>query len=434
MFRSRLEQILDHSHPLYKLGDEIDWTYFEQEFGVLYVENMGRPGIAIRVMVGLHYLKHAYNESDESVVARFLENPYWQYFCGFEYFQHTLPVDPTGLVKWRKRIGPKGIEKLLRSTIETARKKNQITEHHLARVNIDTTVQEKAVAFPTDARLYHTARKTLVREAKRRGIKLRQSYERLSKKALFKQGRHRHSRRMKQAEREKRKLRVYLGRVIRNVYRECKHIDGILKGVLVQAERIFRQQRGDTDKVYSVHAPEVECIAKGKAHKKYEFGCKVAMASTSKDNWIVGIDAIHGNPYDGHTLKQSLGQIKRIAGTEPKHAYCDAGYRGDAIKTITETTIHLTNRKKKSMTVWEWMWCKRRAAIEPIFGHLKSGNRLDRNHLKGKDGDRINAILAGCGFNLRKLIRAILIFVFGGDDKVMGEIDTGNEICLSPMC
>src|SRR4030043_232974 len=158
LFRAQLEQILNRNHPLYRLANEVDWSVFEQEFGALYVENVGRPGLPIRLVVGLHYLKYCYNESDESVVERFLENPYWQYFCGYEYFKHEIPLDPSSLVRWRKRVGARGMERVLKETIETAKRKGVVKAGHLERVNVDTTVQEKAVAFPTDARLYHKMR------------------------------------------------------------------------------------------------------------------------------------------------------------------------------------------------------------------------------------------------------------------------------------
>ena len=412
LYRSRLDQILNRTHPLYRLADSIDWSFFESEFGPLYSDGMGRPAAPIRLLVGLHYLKHAYNESDESVVERFLENPYWQYFCGCEYFQHRMPIDPTTLVRWRKRIGPAGMEKLLQGTINTAKSKEYVTEKHVERVNVDTTVQEKAIAFPTDARLYHKARKVLVRLAKRTGIDLRQSYERLGKMALVMNGRYGHARQMKKARREQKKLRIFLGRVIRDI--ERKHTpapDSRFATILILAKRIYSQKRGDSNKVYSLHAPEVECIAKGKTHKKYEFGCKVSVVSTSRDNWIIGMQAVHGNPYDGHTLKSSLEQATRIAGLTPEHAYCDRGYKGSQ-KEVTGSVVHLANNSRKDMKPSEWRWYKRRNAIEPIIGHTKSDNRLDRNFLKGKEGDKINAILAGCGFNIRKLLRAILFWLF----------------------
>jgi len=398
-----LDQILNRRHPLFRLADSIDWTIFEKEFGPLYVEKMGRPGLPIRLLVGLHYLKHAYNVSDETAVDQFVENGYWQYFCGFEYFQHQFPLNPTSLVKWRKRIGPKGMEKLLQVTIETAKGKEYVTEEHLERVNIDTTVQEKAIAFPTDARLYHKARRILVRQAKRAGIDLRQSYERLGKRAFIMQGRYNHARQAKRARREQKKLWLYL--------RKCREPEGALATMLERAKRIFHQKRNDTNKLYSMQAPEVECIAKGKAHKKYEFGCKVSLVSTSKDNCIVGVQALHGNPYDGHTLKDALLQTEQLTGWRPEHANCDKGYRGEPA-IIEKTRVHPANKRKESMKPREWSWFKRRSAIEPIIGHVKSDHRMDRNYLKGETGDMINAILAGCGFNLRKLLRAILLFFF----------------------
>jgi len=410
LFRSQLDQILNRKHPLFQLADQIDWSFFDQEFGPLFVENVGRPGLPTRLVVGLHYLKHAFNESDESVVDHFLENPYWQYFCGFEFFQHELPLDPSSLVRWRKRLGPERLEKMLVQTLETAKRGKLLTERHVERVNVDTTVQEKAVAFPTDARLYHKARRALVRAAKERNIELRQNYERLGKVAFIKQGRYAHARQLKRARQQTRKLRIFLGRVIRDINRKYHNPDESLSRLLTVSERIFIQTRNDTHKVYSIHAPEVECIAKGKAHKKYEFGCKAAMVTSSIKNWVLAIDALHGNPFDGHTLKKSLEQVKRITGWQPLHAYCDRGYKG-AGKDMTETAVHLAGKKKKSMKPSLWRWYARRAAIEPVFGHLKSDHRLERNHLKGKDGDRMNAILAGCGFNLRKLLGAFFLLI-----------------------
>jgi transposase, IS5 family len=411
LFRSSLEEILNRKHPLYVMANKIDWERFDKSFGALFVQRQGRPGLRTRLVVGLHYLKHAYNESDESVVARLLENQYWQYFCGFKQFQHEVPIDPSSLTRWRKRLGPDKIEELLSATINAAKEEKLLTERHVERVNADTTVQEKAIAFPTDARLYHKARRVLVKAAKKMNIDLRQSYERLSKKVFLKQGRYASAGQHKRAKKETKKLKTMLGCVIRDILRKYSTPEGHITKVLQIAQDIFNQKRNDTNKVYSVHAPEVECIAKGKVHKKYEFGCKVSMISSSKDNWILAIDALHGNPFDGHTLKDALHHVKQITGWQPLHAYCDRGYRG-AAKEITDTEVHLSGKKKKSMKASLWKWYARRSAIEPIFGHLKSDNRLERNHLQGKDGDRMNAILSGCGFNLRKLLRAFFLSFF----------------------
>jgi len=308
-------------------------------------------------------------------------------------------------------LGPEKLEELLTVTIHAAKEEKLLTEKHVERVNVDTTVQEKAIAFPTDARLYHKARRVLVKVARKMNIDLRQSYERNGKKAFLKQGRYASAGQYNRARKETKKLKTMLGRVIRDIERKCSEPIGRMAKVLHLAKAIFFQKRDDKNKVYSVHAPEVECIAKGKVHKKYEFGCKVSMVSSSRGNWILAMDALHGNPFDGHTLKNALEQAKKHTGWQPLHAYCDKGYRGVA-KDIPDTEIHLSGKKKKSMKASLWRWFARRSAIEPIFGHLKSDHRLERNHLQGKDGDRMNAILSGCGFNLRKLLRAFFLSFF----------------------
>ena len=430
LFRSRLDQILDRKHPLFVLANQIDWSVFDSKFGRLFADK-GRPALPTRLVVGLHYLKHAFNESDESVVARLLENGYWMYFCGFEFFIHRLPLDPSSLVRWRKRIGPKAMEQLLAETLETAKREEHLSEAHLERVNVDTTVQEKAIAYPTDARLYHKARVLLVKAAKDRGIALRQSYLRLGKRALIMSGRYAHARQMNRARREQKKLKIYLGRVCRDVLRKCPQPDAQLAELLHNAQRILTQQRHDKNKLYSLHAPEVECIAKGKAHKKYEFGCKVSVATTSKDNWIIGVEALHNNPFDGHTLKGALQQVKRLVGWEPRNAYCDKGYKGNP-KQLGATAIHLATRCRSSMKPGEWRWFKRRSAIEPVIGHMKEDHRMERNYLKGIDGDKMNAILAACGFNLRKLLRALLWLVFKELERLKGLPTPLLSFCWSP--
>jgi len=347
LFRSSLKQILDHKHPLFRLANQVNWSVFENQFGPLYADR-GRSALPTRLMVGLHYLKHVFNESDESVVARLLENPYWQYFCGFEFFIHRLPLDPSSLVRWRKRIDPKEMERLLSETLEVAKRGEHLSAQHMERVNVDTTVQEKAIAFPTDARLYHKARVLLVKAAKDRGIALHQSYLRLGKRALIMSSRYAHARQMRRARREQKNLKNYLGRVYRDIVRKCPQPDAQLTELLHSAKRLLQQKRHDKNKLYSLHTPEVECIAKGKAHKKYEFGCKVSVVTTSRDNWIVGVEALHNNPFDGHTLKGALQQTTRLVGWKPQNAYCDKGYKGNP-KKIGETAVHLANRRKSSV-------------------------------------------------------------------------------------
>jgi IS5 family transposase len=403
LFQSRLDQQLNPKHPLFRLAQQIDWSYFEREFGALYAEQIGAPAIPTRLMVGLHYLKHAYNESDESAVAKWIENPYWQYFCGYEFFQHELPCHPTSLVKWRQRLKADGVEKLLKEILATAVRTDALDEKDLQCVVVDTTVQEKAIAFPTDARLYQKAREAVVREAKKAGVRLRQSYVRVGKQRLFKQQCYARARQFKRAAREQKKLRTMLGRVLRDVERKLPKPSPKFKQLLANAKRIHTQKKDDKQKLYSLHAPEVECIAKGKVHKKYEFGCKTSLATTANNNWIVATDAHHGNPYDGATLKSTIDQIERLTGVRPKKAIVDRGYRGKDHHP-EDVQVHIPGQHKARGALKKLF--KRRNAIEPVIGHDKHDHGLERNHLKGKIGDRINALLSGCGFNLRKLLRA----------------------------
>ena len=403
LFQARLDQQLNQKHPLFQLAQKIDWGFFEREFGPFYSEEMGRPGAPTRLLVGLHYLKHAYHESDESVVEKWVENAYWQYFCGYEYFQHEFPCHPTSLVKWRRRVKAEGVEKMLQEILSTAQRTNALAPKDLKRVNVDTTAQEKAIAFPTDARLYEKARLAVVREARKASVELRQSYKRVGKKALYNQSRYARAQQISRAKKETKKLRNYLGRVLRDVERKLPEPSPKFKELLKNANRIHRQEKDSSPKLYSVHAPEVECIAKGKAHKKYEFGCKVAIVTTSKSNWVVGAAAHHGNPYDGATLKSSIDQAERLSGGRPKEAFVDRGYRGKDHHP-EDVKVHITGQHKAKGALKKHF--KRRNAIEPVIGHEKQGHGLGRNHLKGQEGDRINALLAGCGFNLRKLLRA----------------------------
>jgi transposase, IS5 family len=390
------------AHPLYRLAGVVNWTQFERQFGKFYADDMGRPALATRLLVGRHYLKYLDKVRDEVVVTSWGENPYWQYFCGEAYFVHELPCDPTSLVKWRQRVGVAGSEKLRKESLAAAQREAVLTEAELKRVNVDTTVQEKAIAFPTDARLYHKARQALVRVAKSCNFKLRQSYVRLGKRALVNQGRYGAARHLKRARREPRKLRTYVGRVLRNVERGKRKRSEKQEQLVNVTRRIFTQQRTDHGKVYSVHAPEVECIAKGKVAKPYEFGCKVPIVTTSRQSWIVGVDAVHDNPYDGTTLKPALTQVKRLTGVRPEQAFVDKGFRGQRYHP-KGVAVDITGRRNLTPQLSKLL--KRRSAIEPVIGHTKHDHGMTRNFLLGKVGDRINALLSGAAWNLKKLWR-----------------------------
>ena len=405
LFQANFNQILNLDHELCQLAKAINWDRFDTEFAGCYSEDMGRPGNAIRLMVGLHYLKHAFNESDESVVARWVENPYWQYFCGFEYLQHECPIHPTSMVKWRQRVGVERLELLLKETIKVALGHQQITSHQLRRITVDTTVQEKAIAFPTDARLYTKMLLRLVNLAKHRDLRLRQTYVRTAPGILRQQGRYGHARQFKRARRCTRQLKTLLGRVVRDIHRKAPVIDPELAKFLGRADQLLSQKRDSKNKLYSIDAPEVECISKGKAHKRYEFGCKVSVATTNMGDWVVGVNALHGNPYDGYTLAGAVSQTERVTGKQVKAIFVDQGYKGH--NYIGEAEVHITGRRSQAKaTATLRKRKKRRAAIEPKIGHLKSDHRMGRNFLKNESGDRINALLAGIGANIRKLLAA----------------------------
>ena len=408
IFKVRLTEIINKTHPLVKLAETINWKNLEEQLAKNYSERMGAPGKEIRLMVGLQYLKYMYNESDEMIVQKFVENPYYQYFWGNEYFEHSLPIDPSSMTRFRGRMGKETIEELFKEILNSANRSEQLKAKDFEQLNVDTTVQEKAISFPTDAKLYYKMLKELVAEAKEREIPLRQSYKFVAKKALTKQAGYAHARQMNRSRKMTKKLKTYLGRVYRDIVRNTERKDRALLSSLALAEKLLIQSKESKQKLYSIHAPEVECISKGKAHKRYEFGCKVSMVTTSKNNWIVAIQAHHGNPYDGHTLNASITQAEKSTNWKAKNITVDLGYRGHDYDGQAE--VHIANRltmKKKPKSLIKWL--KRRSAIEPIFGHLKSDNRLERNLLKGKDGDHINAVLAACGFNLRKLYAVFLL-------------------------
>src|SRR5680860_1130075 len=403
LFKSELRYLVDERHSLVKLAAEVDWGQFEKTFGLTFDEKLGRPGIPTRLMVALHYLKYSFDLSDELVVQGWVENPYWQFFSGEKFFQHELPIDPSSMTRWRKRVGEAGAEELLRETIQAGLRLKLIKPTQLQRVNVDTTVQEKNVRFPTDARLLDRARERWAKRAQAEGIELRQSDARVGKRELKQQSRYAHAKQFKRAGKSTKKLKTILGRVIRDVERKAVNPSRELSELLVVSKRIFEQQRKSRNKVYSVHEPGVECISKGKAHKRYEFGCKVSLAATSKGGWLLAAKAHHQNPYDGHTLAGTMAQLAKLSGREPEHAFVDMGYRGHGYDG--ECIVHVDKRRRGRIAKSTWKWMKRRSAIEPTIGHLKSSRRLDKNRLKGALGDQMNVIMSAAGMNLHKILK-----------------------------
>jgi len=405
LFQAHFDQLLNPAHELVQLARRIDWARFEGSFASCYAQDMGAPAKATRLMVGLQYLKYAFNESDESVVARWVENPYWQYFCGFTHLQHECPIHPSSMSRWRKRVGVERLEALLHETIALAKRDGHVSKTDLERVNVDTTVQEKNITPPTDSKLLYKAIQKLTGAARSRGIRLRQSYVRVGKIAAFKVSRYAHARQYQRMRRSLRKLRTYVGRLIRDLRRKVGDPDEALATLLQRADRVRRQQPRDAHKLYSLHEPEVQCISKGKAHKRYEFGQKVAIATTNGDNWMVGAKLLPDNPYDGHTLAATLTAVERVTGVAVTDAYVDRGYRGHGYAGATN--VHVAGRGGANRSRSERRRRRRRSAIEPKIGHLKSDHRMDRCFLTGLAGDAINAVLAAAGSNLRKLLRRL---------------------------
>lgn len=432
LFRAHFDQILNPDHPLIVLARKIDWQRFDAAFAGCYCEDFGAPAKATRLLVGLHYLKHAFDESDESLLGRWLENPYWQYFCGFTTMQHELPLHPTSLVKWRKRVGTERLQELLQETIALAVREKRVSPRELEQVNVDTTVQEKNITHPTDSKLYYRAIVKLGKAARQRDIPLRQSYVRVAKHAAIKASRYAHAKQFRRMRRELRFLRTRLGRLIRDIRRKIPHLDPALGELLDLCERLHRQKKHDKNKLYSLHEPEVVCISKGKAHKRYEFGQKISVATSNRGNWILSASLCQGNPYDGHTLASTLTLTESNTGVTVTDAYVDKGYRGHDYEG--DATVHLAGSSRRGLSRTKRKRCRRRSAIEPIIGHMKSDHRMGRCFLTGLLGDEINAILAAAGLNLRKLLREfVFALLFRFSRLARAAIDAGRPSNLAPI-
>ena len=413
LFRSRLENIVDDRHELIRLARLIGWARFDEAFGGLYVDKTGRPALPTRLMAGLHLLQHAKGLSDEAVCAQWLENPYFQAFCGEVFFQHKLPLDRSSMSRWRARLGQEKLEVLLAETLAAACKSKAVDPARFERITVDTTAQTKAVAHPTDSALLLRAIEWMNRFARQNNLVLRQSFIRVATRARREVARLIHGRGHKQALREVRRMRTYAGRLYRDI---CRKIDGrddlqaAFQPVCEPILRLLAQGTGDKKKIYALHAPEVECIAKGKARTRYEFGVKASFAVTNARSaggqFIIGAQALPGLPYDGHTLKGQIDQVQRLTGTPVRRAYVDRGYRGH---DLASPEVYISNtRGIASPTIKREL--RRRSAVEPVIGHLKTDGKLERHWLKGAHGDANNVILVAAGHNIRLLLAWLRCF------------------------
>jgi IS5 family transposase len=420
LLRSRLDQILNMDHALVKLARSIDWRFLEQRLGAVYDDDPGRPPLPTRLMAGLAILKSMHNLSDEALCERWLENPYYQLFCGEEFFQHRLPFDRSSLTRWRLRMGEERLMALLQESLAAATRLVAAKPADFRAVIVDTTVQEKVITFPTDAKLMHRARERLVTLAKKHGIGLRQSYARVGKFALIKHQRYAHAKQFKRANRALKRLRTMLGAVIRDITRKLAgqpELTQVFALPLSLARRVRDQrQRERGRKVYSLHAPEVECIGKGKAHKPYEFGVKVSVATTLQRSrggqFVAHVKALPGNPYDGHTLATVTPAIETAIGANLGKIVADAGYRGHNAPKDKTFKVHVAGYRR-GLTKAIKRALRRRAAVEPVIGHLKQDHRMGRNFLAFPEGDANNAMLAAVGYNFSLLLNWLrLLFAF----------------------
>ncbi len=404
IFQPNLHQIVNPAHELVLLAQQINWQYFEEEFTPLYSKT-GKPSKPVRVMVSLLLLKHMYNHGDETLMDAWVQSPYYQYFSGMDTFQWKPPCDPSDLVYFRKRIGESGVEKIFHYSVQI--QGPEVLEKKLI---VDTTVQETNIAFPTDTKLQVKIVKSCVKIADKEGITLRQRYPRKLKQLLQQCRFSHHPKRKKAGRSAKRQIKTIAGRLIRELKRKLNpEQQSQYENLLSLYEAQLLQQRQDSNKIYSFHAPHTYCIAKGKEHKPYEFGTKASLAVGYNSGIIISALCIANNDYDGHTLDQVLEQTQRLHGYKPENIIADRGYRG--IKEIGNTNILIPGPKNKNQSVYEQRklraMFRRRASIEPIIGHVKSDHRMERSFYKGLTGDRMNVLLACAAWNLKKFMKKL---------------------------
>jgi transposase, IS5 family len=408
LFKTRLDQIINMKHELVVLADKIDWAWLDEQLAE-YFSDEGRPAEPVRFMIGMFILKHTYALADEVVWDRWVESPYFQYFTGEEFFQHDLPHERSGMSHWRNRIG-ETLDTLLAESLRVAHDTGALKRSDLARVTVDTTVQPKNITFPTDAKLLLVAIQQLGKLAKAHGVELRQSYARVAKTAALMAGRYAHAKQFKRMNGRIKFLRTRLGRVIRDIQRKIDGDDALGAAFavpLIKARQIRSQkQRQRGWKLYSWHAPETECIAKGKAHKPYEFGVKVSLTTTNRrcagGQFILHAKALPGNPYDGHTLREVLEETQALTGREIERVYVDKGYVGHHAPKPMRV---FRSGQKRGVHGQIKRELRRRSAIEPVIGHCKEDGHLGRNYLKGRNGDQINAVMSAVGYNFRLILK-----------------------------
>lgn len=414
LFRSRLSEQLNPKHELLRLAKAINWQQLETEFLPLFTAGAGHPPLPIRLACGLMILQHMFNLSDERVVEAWVENPYWQAFCGYDFLQWEFPAHPTSLTRWRNRLGAQGVEKLLQQSISVALHTKTVTPTELSKVISDTTVMPKAVAHPVDAKLIRRSIERIVRAAKAAGIHLRRTFDRVATWALKDYLRLMHGKKVRKARKPLRKLRRYLSKILKEL---DPHLDNcphpLLRDMVIGA-KLLLQTKEDKNKVYSCHEPQISCIAKGKAHKPYEFGSKANIILTEQKGIVLSMTTHLGNPYDGHLLAQSKRNAEINGRIAIKRILVDRGFRGHEVEdaeVLVSYTKGLSKHLKRAL--------RRRQAIEPWIGHMKQDGKLGRCHLKGVIGDQIHATLVGMAHNFRTILRKLRFFCA----KIVGRVE-----------
>jgi IS5 family transposase len=395
-FTDLLSQI-SHSHTLFKLANIINWQVFEDSFSKHYSKTMGKPAKPIRLMVSLLILKQLRNLSDENVVLVWSENLYFQYFSGEKYFVPSEPCSSTELVEFRKRIGEQGAELIFKESIKVNGKDGEGDV-----LSADTTVHEKNITYPVDTKLHQKIIKKCLGISKKENLTLRQTYT-FTLKKLGILLRFQHTKLgSKQARKARQKVKTIAGRLVRELNRKLDTERLLVySSQLMIYEKIILQKRGDSNKIYSLHEPDVKCYTKGKQHKKFEFGSKASILVTQATGVIVGAVSFNEQIHDSKTLPKAIEQYERILEKSPKEIIADRGYRGP--KKINQTIIY-TPKPDKNITPELRKKHSRRAAIEPVIGHLKSDYRLNKNFLKGVIGDAINLLLSAAAMNFKRVM------------------------------
>lgn len=426
IFRNRLSNQIKPNHPLKILADKISWSFVEEEYAELFDEGNkgGRPAAPVRLVVGLLLLQYLNDLSDEAVCEFWVENPYWQYFCGYDFLQWKLALDPSSLSRWRGRLGKERLEQILKLTVKAGVDTGAVTKKDMEEVTVDTTVMPKHIAFPTDSGLLNKSRERLVKLAKKKGVDLRQNYNQVTKKLAWQISGYLHAKQMKRAKAAIKKMKTITGRVVRDIERKIsdnEDLQFVFKDELAKAHRLLKQTKTSKDKLYSLHEPDVECIAKGKARVRYEFGCKVGFTTTNKKgkDFILGASSFHGNPYDGHTLKESITQAEKMTETKIKTVFVDRGYKGHDLNLNLnpeeDSKAVWFSRQKRGVTKTIRKKIMRRQAIEAHLGHMKTEGKLGKCRLWGKAGDEAHAILIAAGYNMRLILnhlKELLLSIF----------------------